>query len=74
MGRPLSVALAATTSMRANASGAFARVETHLLMTAQEAKRAMQMVKDSNDAAQRAPHPAARQGMIRRGHSRGGLP
>jgi uncharacterized protein with GYD domain len=37
---------AAATSMRASASGAFARFETHPLMTAQEAQRAMQMVKD----------------------------
>ena len=39
-------ASAAATSMRAGASGAFARFETHPLMTAQEAQRAMQMVKD----------------------------
>jgi uncharacterized protein with GYD domain len=40
-------ASAAATSMRASASGAFARFETYPLMTAQEAQRAMQMVKDS---------------------------
>lgn len=39
-------ASAAATSMRASASGAFTRFETHPLMTAQEAQRAMQMVKD----------------------------
>src|SRR5687767_11205100 len=37
---------AAACSMRASASGAFARFETHALMTTQEAQRAMQMVKD----------------------------
>ncbi len=39
-------ASAAATSMRASASGAFARFETHPLMTTEEAQRAMQMVKD----------------------------
>ena len=39
-------ASAAATSMRASASGAFARFETHPLLTAQEAQRAMQMIKD----------------------------
>jgi uncharacterized protein with GYD domain len=48
-------ASAAATSMRASASGAFARFETHPLMTAQEAQRAMQMVKDSK-VAYRAPN------------------
>lgn len=45
----------AATSMRASASGAFARFETHPLMTAQEAQRAMQMVKDCT-TAYRAPN------------------
>ena len=48
-------ASAAATSMRANVSGAFARFETHPLMTAQEAQRAMQMVKD-RAFAYRAPN------------------
>ena len=48
-------ASAAATSMRASASGAFARFETHPLMTAQEAQRAMQMVKDSK-VGYRAPN------------------
>ncbi len=48
-------ASAAATSMRASASGAFARFETHPLMTAQEAQRAMQMVKDKQ-ATYRAPN------------------
>ena len=48
-------ASAAATSMRASASGAFARFETHPLMTAQEAQRAMQMVKDCT-TAYRAPN------------------
>ncbi len=48
-------ASAAATSMRASASGAFARFETHPLMTAQEAQRAMQMVKD-RAVAYRAPN------------------
>ena len=48
-------ASAAATSMRASASGAFARFETHPLMTAQEAQRAMQMVKDCAKAY-RAPN------------------
>ena len=48
-------ASAAATSMRASVSGAFARFETHPLMTAQEAQRAMQMVMDST-AAYRAPN------------------
>jgi uncharacterized protein with GYD domain len=48
-------ASAAATSMRASASGAFARFETHPLMTAQEAQQAMQMVKDSK-VAYRAPN------------------
>ncbi len=39
-------ASAAATSMRASASGAFARFETHPLLTTQKAQRAMQMVKD----------------------------
>ena len=46
---------AAATSMRAGASGAFARFETHPLMTTQEAQRAMQMVKD-RAVAYRAPN------------------
>ncbi len=46
---------AAAASMRASASGAFARFETHPLMTAQEAQRAMQMVKD-RAVAYRAPN------------------
>ncbi len=41
--------------MRASASGAFARFETHPLMTAQEAQRAMRMVKDRT-VAYRAPN------------------
>jgi hypothetical protein len=41
--------------MRAGASGAFARFETHPLMTAQEAQRAMQMVNDCTKAY-RAPN------------------
>ena len=41
--------------MRAGASGAFARFETHPLMTAQEAQRAMRMVKDRS-VAYRAPN------------------
>jgi uncharacterized protein with GYD domain len=45
---------AAATSMRASASGAFTRFETHPLMTTQEAMRAMEMVRD-NKAAYRAP-------------------
>jgi uncharacterized protein with GYD domain len=48
-------ASAAATSMRASASGAFAQFETHPLMTAQEAERAMQMVKDCTKAY-RAPN------------------
>ena len=48
-------ASAAATSMRAGASGAFARFETHPLLTAQEAQRAMQMVKD-RAVAYRAPN------------------
>ncbi len=48
-------ASAAATSMRASASGAFARFETHPLMTTQEAQRAMQMVKDRG-VAYRAPN------------------
>jgi uncharacterized protein with GYD domain len=48
-------ASAAATSMRASASGAFTRFETHPLMTAQEAQRAMQMVKDCTKAY-RAPN------------------
>ena len=48
-------ASAAATSMRASASGAFARFETHPLMTAEEAQRAMQMVKD-HAVAYRAPN------------------
>jgi uncharacterized protein with GYD domain len=46
---------AVATSMRASASGAFTRFETHPLMTAQEAQRAMQMVKDCTKAY-RAPN------------------
>ena len=46
---------AAATSMRAGASGAFARFETHPLLIAQEAQRAMQMVKDRS-VAYRAPN------------------
>jgi hypothetical protein len=41
--------------MRAGASGACARFETDPLMTAQEAQRAMQMVKD-RAVAYRAPN------------------
>ena len=48
-------AAAAATSMRGSASGAFARFETHPLLTAQEAQRAMQMVKDTT-AGYRAPN------------------
>ena len=48
-------ASAAATSMRASASGAFARFETHPLMTAQEAQRAMRMAKD-RAVAYRAPN------------------
>ena len=48
-------ASAAATSMRASASGSFARFETHPLLTAQEAQRAMQMVKD-RAVAYRAPN------------------
>lgn len=48
-------ASAAACSMRASASGAFARFETHALMTSQEAQRAMQKVKD-NAFAYRAPN------------------
>ena len=48
-------AAAAATSMRASASGAFARFETHPLLTTQEAQRAMQMVKD-HAFAYRAPN------------------
>ena len=48
-------ASAAATSMRASAFGAFARFETHPLMTTQEAQRAMRMVKDSK-VAYRAPN------------------
>ncbi|MGG5822944.1 GYD domain-containing protein [Falsiroseomonas sp. HW251] len=46
---------AAATSMRASASGAFARFETHPLMSAQEAQSAMQMVKDRS-VSYRAPN------------------
>ena len=48
-------ASAAATGMRAGASGAFARFETHPLLTTQEAQRAMQMVKD-RAVAYRAPN------------------
>src|SRR3954451_14958609 len=48
-------ASAAATSMRASASGAFARFETHPLMTTQEAQRALEMVKNSK-VAYRAPN------------------
>jgi uncharacterized protein with GYD domain len=48
-------AAAAATSMRASASGAFARFETHPLLTTQEAQRAMQLVKD-RAVAYRAPN------------------
>ncbi|MCW3476663.1 GYD domain-containing protein [Limobrevibacterium gyesilva] len=41
---------AVATSMRASATGAFTRFETHVLMTAQEAKSAMEKVKTSNVA------------------------
>ena len=47
-------ASAVACSMRASASGAFARFETHALVTAEEAQRAMQMVKD-RAVAYRAP-------------------
>ncbi|HYI83411.1 MAG TPA: GYD domain-containing protein [Acetobacteraceae bacterium] len=49
---------AAACSMRASTSGAFARFETHALMTTQEAQRAMQMVKDRAFAYQ-APNARA---------------
>ena len=39
-------ASAAAISTRASVLGAFARFETHPLLTAQEAQRAMRMVKD----------------------------
>ena len=63
MGDPVRLAIvefsdngsAAATTMRASALGAFARFETHPLMTAQEAQRAMQMVKDCAKAY-RAPN------------------
>ena len=45
---------AAACSMRATTSGAFARFETHPLLTAAEAKAAMQMVKDKS-VAYRSP-------------------
>ena len=48
-------ASAAATSMRASVSGAFARFETHPRLTAREAQRAMQMVKD-HAFAYRAPN------------------
>jgi uncharacterized protein with GYD domain len=48
-------ASAAATSMRASVSGAFTRFETHPLMTAQEAMRAMDMVK-GNKTPYRAPN------------------
>ncbi len=48
-------ASAAATGMRAGASGAFARFETHPLLTAQKAQRATQMVKDGT-TAYRAPN------------------
>jgi uncharacterized protein with GYD domain len=40
-------ASAAATSMRASAADAFARFETHSLLTTQESQQAMLMVKDS---------------------------
>ena len=46
---------AAACSMRASASGAFARFESHLLLTAEEAERAMRMVKEQA-FAYRAPN------------------
>lgn len=45
---------AAAVSMRVSTSGAFSRFETHALMTAEEAQRAMQKVK-SGAVAYRAP-------------------
>lgn len=48
-------ASAAATSMRASGSGAFVRFETHPLISAQEAQRAMQMVRGSK-VAYRAPN------------------
>jgi uncharacterized protein with GYD domain len=48
-------AAAAACGMRASASGAFARFETHPLLSAQEAQRAMQMVRD-RAVAYRAPN------------------
>jgi uncharacterized protein with GYD domain len=48
-------ASAAATSMRASASGAFTRFESHPLLTAQEARQAMQMVKD-RAVSYRAPN------------------
>ena len=48
-------ASAAATSMRAGASGAFARFGTHPLLTAREARRAMRTVEDGT-TAYRAPN------------------
>ncbi len=48
-------ASAAATGMGASVSGAFARFETHPLLTAQEAQRAIRMVKDRG-FAYRAPN------------------
>jgi uncharacterized protein with GYD domain len=45
---------AAAASMRATSTGAFTKFETHALMTAQEAQRAMQKV-NSVSVAYRAP-------------------
>jgi hypothetical protein len=50
-------AAAAACGMRASASGAFARFETHPLLSAREAQRAMRMVRD-RAVADRAPNAA----------------
>lgn len=47
-------AAAAATSMKANASGSFLKFETHALLTAQEAQRAMELVKE-NKATYKSP-------------------
>ena len=48
-------AAAAACSMRAGASGAFTRFETHALLTAEEVRQAMQMAKDRG-STYRPPH------------------
>lgn len=45
---------AAATSMKASASGSFSKFETHALLTAQEAQRAMELVK-ANTTTYQAP-------------------